>query len=393
MLSVLLVDPSSERRERLARHLSQRFAVRAFPATDGALEWFRQQEPAAVVSAYRLNRGSGLQLCASFRSMSRCCALLVHGAARRPLSAQMRAVVDICVPEFLQPETIEALIWDSIVRRHTDSDAQIRTEKRERWLDLVAQEPMLGKVRSVLKAHRRSAPLQIASQLQVLLHTGHSSSSPAQHAPFVAIAEPDRDQRRELVEHFAGRLRLLFVAHPADLPELLRRQPVSAVIIHGSGADEALIEMIRATHPRAFPVLVHGFSAPLPVERQVYNNVYPALLEVLLWEEIVRGDPSLLRAVPAAAPAPAPIRSANRSDAEVAARSSWGELLNAEANMTNLRRLLSKEIQLSKATELTQPDALRERSWRELLQAEVTPETLHELLTREIHLFPKRGER
>jgi hypothetical protein len=70
----------------------------------------------------------------------------------------------------------------------------------------------------------------------------------------------------------------------------------------------------------------------------------PPLLEVVLWEEVTRFDSFDHHKTNAPARTDVLVQSANRSDEEVAARSTWKELLTSRANMTSIRRLFKKEI-------------------------------------------------
>jgi hypothetical protein len=137
-------------------------------------------------------------------------------------------------------------------------------------------------------------------------------------------------------------------------------------------------------------MLAHGIAESIPVDRQVADALELPALEALLWEELTRADPRVLEAG-RTVNAVIEMNSASFTDTEVARRSSWGDLLTAEASFTNLKRLLIKEIRLVNpnvgAPELGEPP-LSERTWCELLQSDVSTASVRELLTREIHLFP-----
>ena len=126
---------------------------------------------------------------------------------------------------------------------------------------------------------------------------------------------------------------------------------------------------------------------PLVSDRQVAQSLIPPLLEVLLWEELMRiGLPT--QATPSTPERVIKVSSASRSDEEIAARSSWGELLHAEASLSNLKRLLIKEV-IPQHDDLTdeQTEELAEQSWGELLNSDVSAKSLRALFTREIRLF------
>ena len=150
--------------------------------------------------------------------------------------------------------------------------------------------------------------------------------------------------RQSLINHFGSRLRLMFVSNPADLPQFIRRQPVAAAIIHQPRFDPELIPKIRNAQTKSFPIIAHGTNQNLPVDRLVQNNMSPPLLEVVLWEEMARFDSFENHKSKSPTRTNVRVQSANRSDEEVAARSTWKELLNSEVSLTNIRRLLIKEV-------------------------------------------------
>ena len=146
------------------------------------------------------------------------------------------------------------------------------------------------------------------------------------------------------------------------------------------------------------PMVAHGIERTLPVDRQLPDALSLPALEALLWEELTRADPRVWQVV-RTEDAEIETHSASLSDFEVARRSTWADLLTAEANFTNLKRLLMKEIRLGAARrsgvgpvpDLSDERPLSELTWSELLCSDVSRATLTELFTREIHLFPTRS--
>ena len=169
-------------------------------------------------------------------------------------------------------------------------------------------------------------------------------------------------------------------------------------VFQEAGADAELIDRLRALSELHIPMLAHGLGSPIPVDRQVPHTLNLSSLEVLLWEELTQADPRVLQAGQTGSTTKSVIqtRSASLPDDEVARRSSWGDLLTAEASLTNLKRLFIKRISLG-AGSAENPDqnhaldhSLSELSWSELLKSDVSKASVTELFTREIRLFPTR---
>lgn len=289
---------------------------------------------------------------------------------------------------------MEGLVWNAIFERHAPTE---RNPDASGWTRLLAIEPLLEQVRPLVKCCQGNGDLLcLARQLQTLLHTRHTRS--ANTLPFVAVVEGDSAKRDAMQKHFADRLRLFVVVHPRDLVALHRRQSVSAVVFQAPGATASLVDTLRSLSALHIPMVAHGIEQTLPVDRQLADALSLPALEALLWEELTRADPRVLQVV-RVEDAEIETHSASLSDDEVARRSSWGELLTAEANFTNLKRLLMKEIRLGSARSSgTASDLdpsgerpLSELTWSELLGSDVSRATLTELFTREIHLFPARS--
>ena len=203
---------------------------------------------------------------------------------------------------------------------------------------------MLAAISELLSENSKASEEELLLLIRKLVRTGQVSASSKQDAPLVVIAEPDAKMRQELGEHFAGRLQLRFVANIADLPRFISNQPVSAAIIHQSRFEARLISQIRGAQSTTFPIIAHGTSMDVPVDRRVVNNLTPALLEIIIWEEITRCDSFNHHKSKKTSRAPVRVKSANLSDEEIAARSTWKELLNSEVSLSNIKRLLIKEV-------------------------------------------------
>lgn len=395
MLTLIYLDSSRTRRARFAKHFSHRFDVQTAETIADAERLVAQTSTQAVVSYIQLVDGDAFDLAVALRKKSSEPVFLVHGAPelrrKRRVSSK---VVDAYSAEVLSPSLMEGLVWNAIVERHAPSE---RNPDAREWTRLLAIEPLLEQVRPLVKCCQGNGdPLCLARQLQTLLHTRHTQS--ANTLPFVAVVEGDSAKREAMQNHFAGRLRLFFVVHPRDLVALHRRQSVSAVVFQAPGATASLIDTLRSLSTLHIPMVAHGIERTLPVDRQLADELSLPALEALLWEELTRADPRVLQVV-RAEDAEIETHSASLSDDEVARRSSWGDLLTAEANFTNLKRLLMKEIRLGSARRSgTLSDLgpsverpLSELTWSELLTSNVSRATLTELLTREIHLFPARS--
>jgi CheY-like chemotaxis protein len=344
MLSLLVVDPSPDRRKAHTEHLSKRFNLRTASTSDRAISLFKETLPDIVLCAFRLNRSNGLLICSSMRPIKSQSTVIVYGVnMTKRKSKRQSSDVDISLPSFPRSEQLEVLALHNLVSRHQETDAT-SPEQNRYWHELVSKEPMLQHISNLLRANDSVPQKKLIPQIKKLIQTGQSSPLTNQNVPLVVFSEPNQRQRQELVNHFGNRLRLMFVSNPADLPPFIRRQPVSAAIIHQPQFDPELIPKIRGAQEKPFPIIAHGTNQNLPVDRRVQNNMSPPLLEVVLWEEVTRFDSFDHHKTNASPRIDVLVQSANRSDEEVAARSTWKELLTSKANMTSIRRLFKKEI-------------------------------------------------
>jgi len=119
---ILIIDPSTHRREQLERQLSLRFEVVTAASTTDGLAAFDAKVPRAVVATLNQTAGHGLELCQMLRELpgGEHSYLLVYGLVKRSVFSregiERKWRVDAFFPQLLEPEAVESHLWHVLAR-------------------------------------------------------------------------------------------------------------------------------------------------------------------------------------------------------------------------------------------------------------------------------------
>jgi len=387
LLTVLLLDPVEPRRRRLQSHLSHRFRVLACAEPGAARTFARSEQPHALLANDYQTQATGARFLLSVSQLPQRKVTVLYGCEAAGRSSNATDKFNAVVPGHPDPAVLEAIVWDQMVRLHGLEDDGAASEN---WRELLAEEPSLGPVQQVIAELPREHPSW--QQLKELLHTDllpKKSPEPTPervHRVGLLFVETDDKRRQAITDQLQGRMEPLYCKHVADVRALLMRHKLSAVVVRPplrSRFRPGWVARLRrdALDPD-FAVIVHGAGKRTPIEGAdlwVPQELPTEVLEVTLWEQMLRYQkahpPSERRPVVSAT-----VATARRTQEEVQAEYTWGELLNAEANLQHLQLLLKRHIGPAPVSEPA-PDDLRG-----LLRAEATLENFKRLMTYEVRL-------
>ncbi len=385
MLTVLLLDPQTRRRQRIRDHLSSRFRVLACSEPVSARSFLRSDAPHAVLAHLQIGWDSGARFLLNIDQQKRRTGLILFGSdPLEGIDEATRERLDAWVPGSPEPPLLEAVVWDVLVRLHGDGGL-------EGWQRMLDEEPSLGPVRQVIREQPGGDPTW--QQLKELLHTEilpakNPASAPVPHRVGMLFQESDEPRRTAILEQLKGRVVPVFAKHRADVGPLLARNRVKAVVVRlepGARVRLGWVERLRkeALDPD-FALVVHGAGdrEAIPgVDEQLAMEVAPEMLEVVVWDQMLAVESSGRYRPVARAPRSGSVASANRSEDEIQENYSWGDLLQAEANLAHLKLLLRRRIG-SQA-----PPLVEDSSLSHLLRQDVSLENLKRLATYEVKLF------
>jgi hypothetical protein len=202
------------------------------------------------------------------------------------------------------------------------------------------------------------------------------------------FCESDESRRNLLLEHLKGRVVPVFAKYLADVRPLLMRNRVAAVVIRledGATVRPGWIERLRrdAIDPNFALVIHNAGTRPLipGADEQLVHELEPEVLEVVVWDQMLELQRSGLHRRVALTGQAAEVASASRTEEEVQAEYTWSELLQAEANLTHLKLLMSRRVGGDAVAAKTDAGLAR------LLREDVSLDSLKRLMTYEIRLF------